>query len=43
MDRLRGAGHGIDVDFTQGATPEDLHVDVPPYTDVHLRTARAVT
>ena len=21
-----------------GTTPEDLHVDVPPYTDVHLRT-----
>ncbi len=21
-----------------GSTPEDLHVDVPPYTDVHLRT-----
>jgi hypothetical protein len=38
VDRLRGAGHGIDVDFTLGATPEDLHVDVPPYTDVHLRT-----
>ena len=37
-DRLRGAGHGIDVDFTLGAAPEDLHVDVAPYTDVHLRT-----
>ena len=37
-DQLRGAGHHIDVDFTLGATPEDLHVDVPPYTDVHLRT-----
>ena len=37
-DRLRRAGHAIDVDFTLGATPEDLHVDVPPYTDVHLRT-----
>ena len=22
----------------EGTTPEDLHVDVPPYTDVHLRT-----
>jgi hypothetical protein len=38
VDRLRRAGHGIDVDFTLGTTPEDLHVDVPPYTDVHLRT-----
>ena len=37
-ERLRGAGHSIDVDFTQGTTPEDLHVDVAPYTDVHLRT-----
>jgi len=38
VERLRRAGHAIDVDFTLGATPEDLHVDVPPYTDVHLRT-----
>ena len=38
VDRLRRAGHAIDVDFTLGSTPEDLHVDVPPYTDVHLRT-----
>jgi len=38
VDRLRRDGHGIDVDFTLGTTPEDLHVDVPPYTDVHLRT-----
>ena len=36
--RLRRAGHAIDIDFTLGATPEDLHVDVAPYTDVHLRT-----
>ncbi len=40
-ERLRRAGHAIDVDFTQGTTPEDLHVDVPPYTDVHLRTLLA--
>jgi hypothetical protein len=37
-ERLRRAGHAIDVDFTLGSTPEDLHVDVAPYTDVHLRT-----
>jgi hypothetical protein len=37
-DRLRRAGHSIEVDFTEGTTPEDLHVDAPPYTDVHLRT-----
>ena len=36
--RLRQAGHSIDVDFTEGTTPEDLHVDTPPYTGVHLRT-----
>jgi hypothetical protein len=38
IDRLRGAGHAVDIDFREGTTPEDLHVDVPPYTDVHLRT-----
>ncbi len=36
--RLRDAGHSIDVDYTEGTTPADLHVDVPPYSDVHLRT-----
>ena len=40
-ERLRRAGHAIDVDYTQGTTPEDLHVDVAPYTDVHLRTLLA--
>jgi SAM-dependent methyltransferase len=39
--RLRRAGHRIDVDYTLGDTPEDLHVDVPPYSDVHLRTELA--
>lgn len=39
--RLRRAGHVIDVDYTLGATPEDEHVDVPPYSDVHLRTELA--
>ena len=38
VERLRRAGHDIDVDYTLGSTPEDLHVDVAPYTDVHLRT-----
>ena len=36
--RLRRLGHEIDVDYTEGTTPDDLHVDVPPYSDVHLRT-----
>ena len=39
--RLRRGGHDIDVDYTLGATPEDEHVDVPPYSDVHLRTELA--
>ena len=39
--RLRKLGHDIDVDYTEGTTPEDLHVDVPPYSDVHLRTELA--
>ncbi|HVT41452.1 MAG TPA: hypothetical protein VHD39_00610, partial [Acidimicrobiales bacterium] len=30
--------HEIDVDYTEGTTPDDLHVDVPPYSDIHLRT-----
>ncbi len=38
VTRLRRAGHDIDMDYRLGDTPEDLHVDVPPYTDVHLRT-----
>jgi hypothetical protein len=36
--RLRRAGHDIDVDYTLGTTPEDLHVDGPPFGAVHLRT-----
>ena len=27
--RLRDAGHSIDIDYTEGTTPADLHVDVP--------------
>jgi len=38
VKRLRRAGHAIDIDYTEGTTPEDLHVDTPPYTNVHLRT-----
>lgn len=36
--RLRRAGHFVDIDFTEGTTPEDLHVDAPPYSNIHLRT-----
>jgi hypothetical protein len=39
--RLRRAGHAVDIDYTLGSTPDDVHVDVPPYTDVHLRTELA--
>ena len=38
VTRRRRLGHAIDVDYTEGTTPDDLHVDVPPYSDVHLRT-----
>ena len=41
MARLRRAGHDVDMDYTLGSTPDDVHVDVPPYTDVHLRTELA--
>ena len=33
-----GGRHILDIDYREGTSPEDLHVDVPPYTDVHLRT-----
>ncbi len=35
--RLRIAGHRIDVDFDQGHTEADRHVDVEPFTDTHLK------
>jgi hypothetical protein len=38
VGRLERDGHAIDMDFTLGTAPEDLHVDVAPYSDVHLRT-----
>jgi hypothetical protein len=39
--RLQRAGHDVDMDYSLGSAPEDEHVDVPPYTDVHLRTELA--
>lgn len=39
--RLERAGHAVDMDYSLGSTPDDEHVDVPPYTDVHLRTELA--
>ncbi len=36
--RLRRLGYTVDLDLTEGDQPEDRHVDVAPFTDVHLRT-----
>lgn len=36
--RLRRAGYRITLDLTEGATPEDRHIDVPPFSETHLRT-----
>jgi hypothetical protein len=41
VERLARAGHDVDMDYTLGSAPEDVHVDVPPYSDVHLRTELA--
>jgi hypothetical protein len=38
IERLRGSGLEVSCDFSQGDTPQDRHVDVPPFSDVHLRT-----
>jgi hypothetical protein len=38
IDELRRAGHAIDMDYSLGTTPDDVHIDVAPYSDVHLRT-----
>jgi SAM-dependent methyltransferase len=37
--RLRAAGYSVDVDLTEGDAPADRHVDLPPYSETHLRTA----
>jgi hypothetical protein len=37
-ERLRGQGYRIDLDLTEGTTPDDAHVDLPPFSEVHLRT-----
>jgi len=36
--RLRRLGYRIDLDFTEGDTSADRHVDVPPFSNIHLRT-----
>ncbi len=35
---LRREGYQVQCDFTLGDTPSDRHVDVAPFSDVHLRT-----
>ena len=36
--RLRRRGHHVELDFSLGDQPPDLHVDLPPYTqDIHLK------
>jgi len=37
-DRLHRQGYRITLDLTEGDTPVDRHVDVPPFSDTHLRT-----
>jgi hypothetical protein len=37
--RMHDAGHDMQITFFTGDAPQDLHVDVEPFTDVHLRTA----
>jgi SAM-dependent methyltransferase len=37
-DRLRHDGYRITLDLTEGDTPTDRHIDVPPFSDTHLRT-----
>jgi hypothetical protein len=39
LGRLRDAGYRVEGDFTPGETPADRHVDVPPFSETHLRTA----
>jgi len=36
--RLRKLGYGVDLDLTLGTTPDDLHIDTPPFGDrTHLK------
>ena len=38
VKRLRKLGYAITCDFTEGNTSADRHVDVPPFSETHLRT-----
>lgn len=35
---MRKRGHQMRITFRVGGEPEDLHVDVPPFTNTHIRT-----
>lgn len=37
-DRLVDEGYRITLDLTEGDSPADRHIDVPPFSDTHLRT-----
>jgi hypothetical protein len=37
--RLRRLGYHIECNLSEGDSPADRHVDVPPFTDIHLRTS----
>ena len=36
---MRRRGYRVDLNLSEGRTPEDHHVDLPPFSDTHLRTA----
>ena len=38
VERVRRAGCAVTCDLVEGDAPQDRHVDVPPFSDVHLRT-----
>jgi hypothetical protein len=38
VDRLRKLGYVIECDLTEGDAPADRHIDLPPFSDTHLRT-----
>jgi SAM-dependent methyltransferase len=35
---LRRSGYEIEIDFSLGETPMDQHIDLPPFSNTHLRT-----
>jgi hypothetical protein len=36
--RMRSLGHTMRITFALPTRPEDLHIDLKPYTDLHIRT-----